>query len=600
MYDRLQPLGVTLSHSALLSTMEMVSGHFNKELIDCIKAGNKYRIVGDNINFEVGVRHERKGKQGKHMVHWFGSAAIIQLLKFDDLPTICPQQDLLIMQPRDFMMNITDWDTIISNYAVIVGRILAKFLPWLKFSSKALEQPILGSKSNLLAKKSTVIPLAVQAKNEQKYADVVDVLDFYEDVLHQTAEEAGIPVGTVQVGGDQLTRDRFSGAKSLRAAALTPAERFAHLTPITFELFHLQMNLLTMFYRILYNSSCSDAATLHAQKIRLNRCGADGSDVKNHYDHCKELAVSFIHSYIVEAACQYFQLQDIESLPNLNVPDHTGMTDEEILQWVQHILRPFIESMIINRSRQFLNENPLDDDQEQLNITMPDGTRAVISVPIEKDKLYDYANNVLEVGLLFLNLQDAIKLPDRDRMLSIMKYLLVVFKGHNSRSKYALEILRFLCQQLALLSEKVATESFYGLFVNTKGKVDTNIPADLQMEYLVRQCKSHIKSMSSNATEQTIKKRSSAFFGLQCISEVYDHSSSTIIRANKHKVPSSLEDEKLILKDLRHVRPFHKVPGRELDNIRTMPKSPALKLNIEEFVAWLRSNQIKFFYELGR
>ena len=140
----------------------------------------------------------------------------------------------------------------------------------------------------------------------------------------------------------------------------------------------------------------------------------------------------------------------------------------------------------------------------------------------------------------------------------------------------------------------MASESFYGLFVNTKSKVDSNIPANLQMEYLVRQCKGHIKSMSSNATEQTIEKRSSAFVGLQRISEVYDESTITIIHAKKHKVPSSLDDEKLIVKDLRNVRPFHMVPGRGLENVQTVSKTPVLKLKMEEFDSWIRAYQINF------
>ena len=216
-------------------------------------------------------------------------------------------------------MNDNDWARIISDYVIVVGRILVQFLPWLQFAAKALKKPILGNKSMDQAKKSMVIPLPVQDKNEHKYADVVDILDVYEDLVRQTAEDSDTPVSSIQIVGDQLTRERFSVAKRLRAGALTVSERFDHLSPITFELFHLQMNLLTPFYNILYNTLCNDAATLHAQKFGLNRSDADGLDVKNHYDHCKELAIYFIHSYIVEAACHFFKLQDIESAPNLDM-----------------------------------------------------------------------------------------------------------------------------------------------------------------------------------------------------------------------------------------------------------------------------------------
>ena len=48
----------------------------------------------------------------------------------------------------------------------------------------------------------------------------------------------------VPVGGDQLTRVRLDGAKSLRAGAHTRAERFENLCPILVEMFHMQMDFL--------------------------------------------------------------------------------------------------------------------------------------------------------------------------------------------------------------------------------------------------------------------------------------------------------------------------------------------------------------------
>lgn len=69
-----------------------------------------------------------------------------------------------------------------------------------------------------------------------------------------------------------------------------------------------------------------------------------------------------------------------------------------------------------------------------------------------------------------------------------------MLKGHRHKFKYALEILRLLCQQFALLSDKQACESLFGLFVNTG-------TADLQIEYIVKLTKGHLKSVCSNKTE---------------------------------------------------------------------------------------------------
>ncbi|KAL4221560.1 hypothetical protein ACF0H5_019817 [Mactra antiquata] len=369
-------------------------------------------------------------------------------------------------------------------------RILTEFFPWLKFAQKAAHKEIQGEYSQLLCKKNKVIPLPVMTKNEQKYTDVVEILDKYENIIENVYENAEIPINNVHIGGDQLTRERFSGAKRLRAAAITSSERFAHLQPITFELFHLQMTVMTTFYQILYNTSCTESFSLHSQKIRLMRKDADGHDVKNHYNHCKELATSFIKAYVVEFACHHFDIDDTDTVPPcIDLPDSSNISDSEILDWLNQLVTPMVEDILKESKKYIATSDEFNENQTE-----------------QSDMIGDYGRVVLELGLIVLELNDIIKVPDRQRMLSTMKYLMLFLKAHNNRSKYALEILRQLCQQYALLSEMDANKSVYGLFVNTGNRINTHIPADLQMEYLVRLTKGHLKSMCSNISEQTMKK----------------------------------------------------------------------------------------------
>ena len=113
----------------------------------------------------------------------------------------------------------------------------------------------------------------------------------------------------VHVGGDQLTRQRFIGAERLRSEALTTSEKFEHLSPITFEFFHLQMAVLDAFYKILYNDNCNETGSLYTNKVLLSMNGVKADDVKNTYDPCSELAVSTIDAYIVEAAMTHVGMQ---------------------------------------------------------------------------------------------------------------------------------------------------------------------------------------------------------------------------------------------------------------------------------------------------
>ena len=42
--------------------LKAISGHFRDDLLEVIKAKKSFRICGDNLNFSVGVAHERYGE----------------------------------------------------------------------------------------------------------------------------------------------------------------------------------------------------------------------------------------------------------------------------------------------------------------------------------------------------------------------------------------------------------------------------------------------------------------------------------------------------------------------------------------------------------
>ena len=84
-----------------------------------------------------------------------------------------------------------------------------------------------------------------------------------------------------------------------------------------------------------------------------------------------------------------------------------------------------------------------------------------------QDYVMHYGRRVLELGLLYKDLLDATKLPERSRHISLFKLTMLLFKSHRNLSKYASEILRVLVHQICILSEKAAAEEFYALFVNT-------------------------------------------------------------------------------------------------------------------------------------
>lgn len=137
--------------------------------------------------------------------------------------------------------------------------------------------------------------------------DVVDILNFMKNLFLTFVRRATKmkQFFFIHVGGDQLTRERFSGAKAMRVHKDDRKDRFVNLSPITFELFHMQMNFLEMSFKILYKeNSVGDRGTLSHLKNIISRTNVN-ENINNHYDADNEYFVSVVDMYIVECVLEY-------------------------------------------------------------------------------------------------------------------------------------------------------------------------------------------------------------------------------------------------------------------------------------------------------
>ncbi len=220
-------------------------------------------------------------------------------------------------------------------------------------------------------------------------------------------------------------------------------------------------------------------------------------------------------------------------------------------------------------------------------------TRHAPAAIVKPDRLNNYAQLVLELGFCFKNFLECIKVPNRNRMLRTLKVMLMVLKADSFKCKYGDEILRFLVLQYQVLSLKDAHVMFYSMFVNTNGKIDGNIPADLQMEFLVRVYKKYIKHMMSNKHEANINKRVNALAGLNEIMQHFDATTTRCKQSKKHSTASKAEDELAILADLQEVNPFKASAGRELAGFLNAESSLLSLLDSAKYMQWLGKRSLE-------
>lgn len=154
----------------------------------------------------------------------------------------------------------------------------------------------------------------------------------------------------------------------------------------------------------------------------------------------------------------------IQNLLKISPKEIENMTDLEKKEVLLKIINHFVNSMVLQKVQEnFENQSTSHGNSSIPTIVcLPDGSRINLLVPIATNQIKSshvtstsdldgvkmYGSCVLELGFLYKSVLQNLKIPNRDRFIPLLKYLMCVLKGHSDNSKYALEILRFLCHQL--------------------------------------------------------------------------------------------------------------------------------------------------------
>ena len=164
------------------------------------------------------------------------------------------------------------------------------------------------------------------------------------------------------------------------------------------------------------------------------------------FDACENFFILVIESHVVAAAMKLLGMQVLSDTPLSSAPkgDLTwACMDEDRKPVLDRITRDIVKSFLCtdyNTSHTASSE----------------------------DMTYQYSSQLLTIGCMYLEFQDAIKEGDGMRVLRCYRYLLPMFVS-SGRTNYAIETLNFLMQYDCLLSPCQAEELLWGRFVNTHG-----------------------------------------------------------------------------------------------------------------------------------
>ena len=179
----------------------------------------------------------------------------------------------------------------------------------------------------------------------------------------------------------------------------------------------------------------------------------------------------------------------------------------------------------------------------------------------DEDCLQNYSKNALALCYIVKNFQDARKHGDVDRVICLYKFLLIHFKI-DGRTKHAYQNLHLLAQVSHLLPLDLAFELKWNRFVNTQGKVDTNVELGRDLEHLNKYVKTDLKQFQGKITDKSVPRCSRSYFKIQRIMDQIDKQLGFVPASGRHSCVSWEDDVKQLAEQFNRADIFNFEPGR--------------------------------------
>ena len=166
-----------------------------------------------------------------------------------------------------------------------------------------------------------------------------------------------------------------------------------------------------------------------------------------------------------------------------------------------------------------------------------------------EDHINVYAREVLSLGLLLMEFNDAIRECDGGCIIRCWRYFLLLFKA-NQRTNYAIEAFTLLVQFDFLLPHRLARQLAWSHTTSTHGKPGKNISCDIHLEHLNREAKNQIDGLGSNITDDSVKRVGNALVQVLPVLQQCDRVNGIKLQSGGHSKRACDKDMEVILKQL--------------------------------------------------
>lgn len=195
---------------------------------------------------------------------------------------------------------------------------------------------------------------------------------------------------------------------------------------------------------------------------------------------------------------------------------------------------------------------------------------------------------------LRLNMEDAIKRGDGERLMLCYRFMYLYCKESGCCPKYAYGLLETVAQAHCLLSERNAHSLIWNRFVNNKGREDTNMPVDLDVEHLNRPLKTDVHTYRGTLTDRTMQRISRGVEESERITKNFDKQTKVKHGKGAHTTPKFANDIAVLLSLLHEKKVYDHQPGRQHQHIGCISASPLATMDVKSLHVWMRKSLSEF------
>ena len=218
-----------------------------------------------------------------------------------------------------------------------------------------------------------------------------------------------------------------------------------------------------VFWKRLYRpTSGTERGTLCQLRNLINRRNVSDkpkSDVNAAEDFVEVITIA----HILTAVMSYLEMSELSDIPSSTIVSHDIWMEEDSVR----------RKVLLDISNHVVSEHVSLATAFSHCSAQGEGTT------------YDYASEVLTLGLFIMNFKDAGREGDGEHILVLWKYMMLLFKA-TQRKNYAIEAFTVLVQVHFILPPNLSEQIKWSRFINVHGLPGHNISADLHMEHLNR------------------------------------------------------------------------------------------------------------------